>query len=320
MKESFRTAWIAGVLSALLATALAQPTPGGFQGPGRGGIPGIEEPQLRTFQEALQKDGDKLRALEEQLRAAQMELVRATLAPKFDEQSVRSKAEAVGKIQVEITLARAGAMAAMARTLRPEQKQQLAESPVGIALLGGAGPGPGGSGPGGGPGGGGPGTWPAEAPGIFQGSGRSGMAGLDDPQRQLFQAALEKNRDTLRGLEEKLRMVQRDLVEATLDPGYDEKAVRAKAEAISKIQIEIMMLRAGALAAVAPTLKPEQRQQLTESPFGMSMLSPGGGGGMRRGVPNGGPGGAGGFGPGGPGGPGPDGWSSGGRAQRPPNP
>jgi hypothetical protein len=53
---------------------------------------------------------------------------------------------------------------------------------------------------------------------------------------------------------------------------YDDKAVREKAEAVSKIQSEITVLRAKALASVAPTLKPEQREQLENSPMGTALL------------------------------------------------
>jgi Spy/CpxP family protein refolding chaperone len=133
------------------------------------------------------------------------------------------------------------------------------------------------------------------------------MMALNDEQRQLFQDALQKENDNLRGLDEKLRAAQKELVEATLASTYDESAVRTKAEAVAKIQTDITVVRAKALAAVAPSLKPEQKQQMTESPFGAMMLGGGGFGGRGFGGP-GGPGGGGfrgraGGGPGGPGGP-----------------
>jgi hypothetical protein len=93
------------------------------------------------------------------------------------------------------------------------------------------------------------------------------------------------------------------LVHVVLAEKYDEKAVREKADAVSKLQIEMTMLRAKALATVAPTLKPEQREQLESSPIGAALLG-GGFSGFR--------GGAAGFGgPGAPGGP--DGGYRGGR-------
>lgn len=120
--------------------------------PGRGGIMGLDEQQRGLFQEAMQKERDKTRALEEELRAAQKELVNAIVMPTYDKDDVRTKAEAVAKIQVELTLLRAEALAHVAPTLKPEQKQQLADSPLGMMLLGGGGGFPGGRGPGFGPG------------------------------------------------------------------------------------------------------------------------------------------------------------------------
>src|SRR5712664_122893 len=101
--------------------------------------------------------------------------------------------------------------------------------------------------------------------GGFRGraGGPGGMMMLNDEQRQVFQDSLQKDSDKLRGLEEKLRAAQKELVEATLASTYDESAVRTKAEAVAKIQTGITMVRAKALAAVVPSLKPEQKQQMT---------------------------------------------------------
>ena len=179
---------------------------------------------------------------------------------------------------------------------------------------GGGGPGGGRGGPGGGPG----------ARGSFQGPGRGGMMVLDEQQRQLYQQALQKESTKLRGLSDKLRLAQKDLMAAVLSTNYSETVVQEKAEAMSKIQVEITLVRAGALAAVAPSMKPEQRQQLIDSPSGMALLGAGGAGGPGGGGPRGGgPGGGPGFGPGG-GGPGGDpghapgpGFPGGGRDQQP---
>lgn len=131
------------------------------------------------------------------------------------------------------------------------------------------------------------------------------MMGPDNEVRQLFQQALQKDSDQLRGLDEKLRAAQKELLGTVLATNYDEKAAHVKAEAVSKIQTELTLLRAKALASVVPNLNPEQRQQLAESPFASMMLNGGGPGMMGgRGFPGGhGPGGMG-FPGGGPGGPG----------------
>jgi Spy/CpxP family protein refolding chaperone len=115
------------------------------------------------------------------------------------------------------------------------------------------------------------------------------MMGLDEQQRQVYQEAMQKSGDDIRQLNEKLRAAQKELMQAVLAEKYDEKTVRAKAEAASKIQTDITLLRAKALSSVAPTLKPEQKEQLENRGAMMLMGGFAGGGGF-----GGGPGGPGG--------------------------
>src|SRR5258706_9067016 len=154
----------AGSLLASFTIATAQPPPGGpgggggggggFGGPGLGGRGGfggggmmmvLNEDQRQTFQDALRKQNDQLRPLEEKMRPAQKELLEATLASPYDEKAVRTKADAVAKIQSDITVLRAKALSAVAPSLESEQKRQIIESPMGAMLLN-AGRGPGGMG------------------------------------------------------------------------------------------------------------------------------------------------------------------------------
>src|SRR5688572_12699697 len=100
---------------------------------------------------------------------------------------------------------------------------------------------------------------------------------LDDKQRELLREATQKESDELRKLNEKLQAAQKELVQSVIAEKYDEKAVREKAEAVSKIQMEITMLRAKAFATVSPTLKPEQREQLDNSQIAIGMIMGGGG-------------------------------------------
>ena len=136
------------ILIALLATgilstgvALAQPAGGGGAGGGRGGFQGrlLDDQQMTLYREAMQKDADKLRALDEKLRAAQKALLEATVAATYDENVVKQKAEEIAKIQVEITMLRTKGFATVAPTLKPEQKQQLVESRFAIMMLTGGG-------------------------------------------------------------------------------------------------------------------------------------------------------------------------------------
>src|SRR6185436_17926461 len=112
--------------------------------------------------------------LDEKQRAAQKELMQAVLAENFDEKVVREKAEAVGKIQTDITVLRAKAFSTVAPTLKPEQREALENTRVGPTMLLGGGPGVGGPGGGGGGGfGGGPGG-PGGPCGGFGGQGGGG--------------------------------------------------------------------------------------------------------------------------------------------------
>ena len=127
--------------------------------------------------------------------------------------------------------------------------------------------GPGGFGGPGGPGGGG-----------FGGGGFGGIA-LDEKQRELYRDASELNSDELKKLDENLRAAQKELMQAVLAEKFDDKTVREKADIVAKIQTDMTVLRARALSTVAPTLKPEQREQLESSRAGIMMLTGGGGGG-----------------------------------------
>ena len=144
-----------------------------------------------------------------------------------------------------------------------------------------------------------PNTPPPGRPGFGGGPGGPGgrggnFLGLDDKQRELLRDAMMKDQEQIRALDEKLRAAQKELVHTALSEKYDEKAVREKAEAVSKIQTDYTVLRAKAFAALAPTLKPEQREQLENSPMGAAMLGGRLGGGMGGGPGFGGRGGNGG--------------------------
>jgi len=157
----------------------------------------------------------------------------------------------------------------------------------------------------GGPGGGRRGPGGPGGPGGGGMRGGGGFVNLDDKQRELLREAMQKDTDKIRDLDEQLRAAQKELVKATLAEKYDDKVVREKAEAMAKIQTDITVLRAKAFSSVAPTLKPEQRDQLENSPFGAAMITRGfGGGGMGGGAGFGGRGGGGppDAAPGGPGG------------------
>lgn len=112
---------------------------GTFQGRGggmavsnpSGGV--LDQEQMDLLRQSLQKDNEQFRTLEEKLRAAQKELVQACVAATYDEKVVREKSEAVAKIQVDITMLRAQSVAVVAPTLKPEQKDKIADSNFAIS-------------------------------------------------------------------------------------------------------------------------------------------------------------------------------------------
>ena len=98
---------------------------------------------------------------------------------------------------------------------------------------------------------------------------------LDDRQRQLFREALQKHGEELGQLEGQWRAAMRELMKATLAEKYDEKAVRERAEAMARIQVEMVLRRCQAFAVVVPTLGPEQREDLLTGPAGSMLLTSG---------------------------------------------
>ena len=108
-----------------------------FQRGGRGNIGGwgLDEKQTELLREAMAGDVEEVRKLDEKLRTAQRELVQAVVAQKYDEKIVREKAEAVAKLQTDLTMLRAKQLATVAPTLNPEQREQWENSPIALGLL-----------------------------------------------------------------------------------------------------------------------------------------------------------------------------------------
>jgi Spy/CpxP family protein refolding chaperone len=121
--------------------------------------------------------------------------------------------------------------------------------------------------------------------------GRAGFGGLnlDEKQSELLREALQAEGDELRKLYEKLQAATRELVKAVVAEKYDDKVVREKADAVSKLQTEITMLRAKAFSAVSPTLSPEQREQIENNRVTSSIITGAGVGFGQGGFGGGGP-------------------------------
>jgi Spy/CpxP family protein refolding chaperone len=124
---------------------------------------------------------------------------------------------------------------------------------------------------------------------TFGGRGTFGGLNLDDKQSELLREALQAEGDDLRKLYEKLQAASKELMHAVVAEKYDDKIVREKADAVSKLQTEITVLRAKAFSAVSPTLTQEQREQIENSRAASSLIT-----GAGLGIASGGYGGPGG--------------------------
>jgi len=115
---------------------------------------------------------------------------------------------------------------------------------------------------------------PQDRRAAFNVGGRGGFGlNLDDKQNELLRTAMQAESDELRKLNEKLQAAQKELVKAVIAEKYDEGSVRQKAEAVSKIQTDITVLRAKAFATVSPTLTAEQRDQIENNRGAASIIT-----------------------------------------------
>ena len=114
----------------------------------------------------------------------------------------------------------------------------------------------------------------AQGAGGAGGGGRGGMAVLTTEQRQ-------KMRDTIQAdltpLTEKLTAAQKDAAKAVLSNASDD-AIKAKLDAVNKIQADIALLRAKGVKAIASSLTADQKEQLENARDGGYTALLGGGG------------------------------------------
>jgi Spy/CpxP family protein refolding chaperone len=117
-----------------------------------------------------------------------------------------------------------------------------------------------------------------------QGGGRGQGGVLTQEQRTQMRDAMQASRSDLAPLTEKLAAAQKEAVKAALAKDADEKTVRAKLDAVAKIQTDMALLRMKAIKEVAGSLTEEQKTQLLERPaVGYSSLFGGGMGGAMGG-------------------------------------
>lgn len=129
------------------------------------------------------------------------------------------------------------------------------------------------------------------------GFGRGMRGALTPEQMQQMRDALPADSADLAALNTKLAAAQKEAVNAALAKDATEASVRAKIEAVAKIQTDIAVLRYNkAVKPIVASVTDEQKTQIDAAPGGTYMMMFGGGGGFggRRGGGFGGGGGGGG--------------------------
>lgn len=86
---------------------------------------GLDEQQRQLVRESLQPQQTDLQKLEEQMRAAQKELMKAVFAENYEEKVVEEKADAVARLQTKIYLIRSKAYSQVSPTLKQEQRNHM---------------------------------------------------------------------------------------------------------------------------------------------------------------------------------------------------
>jgi Spy/CpxP family protein refolding chaperone len=103
----------------------------------------------------------------------------------------------------------------------------------------------------------------------------------DEQRKQVREFMLEQGADFRENVQ-KLAQLRRELQEAAFDGKADEKFIKEKTEAIAKLDAEQLRVRTLALAKVAASLTPEQRQRIQEIGDRIRAERPGLGAGLRE--------------------------------------
>jgi Spy/CpxP family protein refolding chaperone len=102
-------------------------------------------------------------------------------------------------------------------------------------------------------------------------------------QREKLREATRANVEIIRGNQQEAIKLRRDLQEAVLGGRANEAEIQQKAEAISKLEAEALAARMNAIAQIAATLTPEQKQKIKEMSQQVRPVRPGLGAGARTG-------------------------------------
>ncbi len=113
---------------------------------------------------------------------------------------------------------------------------------------------------------------PGQSPGQPGGFGGRGVGieriatVLTPEQRDSMRQVAMENREQAMGLESKMQEARKAALDAALESPINEAALRAKLEAVAKLETEITILRVKAFAKMDPPLSAEQKAQIKNPP------------------------------------------------------
>jgi len=90
----------------------------------------LDEDQRESMRSILAAQRETLRDIQDKIRSARKELLKASLAEKFDEDRVRSQALVVAKLEAELTVLRAKALSQVQPPLSGEQVARMLNPPL----------------------------------------------------------------------------------------------------------------------------------------------------------------------------------------------
>jgi Spy/CpxP family protein refolding chaperone len=99
----------------------------------RAGVPPMErvltEEQRESMRDIMASQREAMRGLQEKVRVARKELLKAALAESFDEEAVRAKALAVARLEADLTVLRVKAFSQVQPPLSDRQIEQIMNPP-----------------------------------------------------------------------------------------------------------------------------------------------------------------------------------------------
>jgi Spy/CpxP family protein refolding chaperone len=91
-------------------------------------------------------------------------------------------------------------------------------------------------------------------------------AGFTEAQSKAFKSAVEGSREQMASLWQTLRTDRRDLEKLTTAEKVDEAAIRAKSTEIGRIEGDLALIKAKALAQLRPLFSTQQMERLARNP------------------------------------------------------